>query len=130
MAGETDLGRLLAGMAPRLEGQDWGYAVATGPLPEGLDWFALVRETEGLTVIAPIAALRRAGLAAEGPMARITLTVHSALEAVGLTAAVSGALAKAGISANMVAGFHHDHIFLPAQDAERAMAVLRGLSHA
>ncbi|PTX51149.1 hypothetical protein IQ03_01865 [Gemmobacter caeni] len=130
MAGETDLARLLAEMAPKPEGQDWGYAVVSGPLPEGLDWFALVREAEGLTVIAPMVALRAAGFAAEGPMARITLTVHSALEAVGLTAAVSGTLAKAGISANMVAGFHHDHIFLPAKDAEKAMAVLRGLSHA
>lgn len=130
MAGETDLGRLLAGMAPELAGCDWGYAVVQGALPEALAWFALVREAEGLTVVAPMAALRAAGLTAEGPMARITLTVHSALEAVGLTAAVSGALAAAGISANMVAGFHHDHIFLPAQDAEKAMAVLRDLSHA
>ena len=127
MSGETDLGRLLAGMAPALRGRDWGYAVADA-VPAGLSPFATVAEDEGLTLIAPMAALQAAGLAVQGPMARITLCVHSSLAAVGLTAAVSGALAAQGISANMVAGFHHDHIFLPAADADRAMDVLAGLA--
>lgn len=127
MAGETDLARLLSGMAPELRGLDWGYAtVATRP--PGITPFAMVQEDEGLTLIAPLAQLAAAGLAAQGPLARITLTIHSALEAVGLTAAVSAALAAQGISANMIAGFHHDHIFLPASDADRAMEVLRRLA--
>jgi hypothetical protein len=50
--------------------------------------------------------------------------VHSSLEAVGLTAAVAGALTAAGISANVVAAFHHDHVFVPADRAEAAMAQL------
>lgn len=58
----------------------------------------------------------------------ITLSVHSALEAVGLTAAVSGALTQAGISANVVAAYYHDHIFVPAADAKRAVEVLQTLS--
>jgi hypothetical protein len=62
-------------------------------------------------------------------MARITLTVQSSLEAVGLTAAFASVLAQGGISANVIAGFHHDHIFLPAADADRAMTLLRGLSN-
>jgi uncharacterized protein len=127
MVGERDLGRLLAGLSPALSGRDWGYATTIVP-PDGLVAFATIAEDEGLTVIAPMAALEAAGLAVQGPMARITLTVHSALEAVGLTAAVSTALAQEGISANMVAGFYHDHIFLPAADADRAMNVLQGLS--
>ena len=61
-------------------------------------------------------------------MACITLRIHSSLAAVGLTAAVSGALAAEGISANMIAGFHHDHILLPAADADRALDILKGLS--
>ena len=69
-------------------------------------------------------ALRLAGL----PMRRITLSVHSALDGVGLTAAVAGALAEAGIACNMVAAFHHDHAFVPADDAEPALAVLRALA--
>ena len=83
-----------------------------------------------MTLIAPMAELAMVGLAAQGPFARITLNIHSALQAVGLTAAVAGALAAAGISANVVAGFHHDHIFLPAGDADRAMATLRRLTDA
>jgi uncharacterized protein len=59
----------------------------------------------------------------------ITLTVHSALEAVGLTAAFSKALADVNISCNVVAGYYHDHIFVPQQDAEKAMAVLESLAH-
>lgn len=129
MTGETDLTRLLATMAPELRGTDWGFA-SLPALPQGLTPFATIAEDEGLTVIAPLAELHAHGLTAEGPMARITLTVHSALEAVGLTAAVSTALAREGISANMVAGFYHDHIFLPAQDADRAMAALKALTHA
>jgi hypothetical protein len=128
MAGERDLQRLLAGLAPELRGRDWGYACAA-EVPPGLACFAVVAEDEGMTLVAPLADLAAAGLVAEGPMARITLNVHSALEAVGLTAAVAGALAGQGISANVIAGFHHDHIFLPAADADRAMAMLRALNH-
>jgi hypothetical protein len=61
---------------------------------------------------------------------QITLKVHSSLEAVGLTAAFSRALTEAGISANVVAAYYHDHIFVPATDAERAIEALRQLSAA
>jgi hypothetical protein len=128
MTGETDLQRLLRGMAPELAGCDWGYALAQ-TLPAGLTPFATVAEDEGLTLIAPMVELQAAGLSPLGPMARITLTIHSSLAAVGLTAAVSQALAAKGISANMIAGFHHDHIFLPAERAEEAMAALWALTH-
>ena len=73
--------------------------------------------------------LRAEGIDVQGPFARITLRIHSSLAAVGLTAAVSAALAQAGISANMVAGYHHDHILLAAADAVRALAVLEALRH-
>jgi uncharacterized protein len=129
MVAERDIGRLLAGLSPALCGRAWGYATAA-VMPAGLAVFATVAEDEGLTLIAPMADLQAAGLEAQGPLARITLTIHSALEAVGLTAAVSAALAQEGISANMVAGFYHDHVFLPAADADRAMAVLKALSDA
>ncbi|HCH95585.1 MAG TPA: hypothetical protein DFK13_12220, partial [Erythrobacter sp.] len=67
-------------------------------------------------------------LGIEGPdFARITLTVHSDLEGVGLTSAVSGALADAGIACNMIAAFHHDHAFVPCPRAAEALDVLRAL---
>lgn len=129
MTGETDLAVLLRHLQPALRGRDWGFAVATA-VPDGMQPFATVAEDEGMTLVAPHQALRDAGLAAEGPMARITLTVHSSLQAVGLTAAIATALGRAGISANVIAGFYHDHVFVAATDAERAMAALKALSDA
>jgi len=64
----------------------------------------------------------------EIPMRRITLRVNSALDGVGLTAAVSAALARKGIPANVVAAYHHDHVFVPAAQAEAALEVLRSLA--
>lgn len=129
MAGERDLKRLIAGMRPVLDPRDWGYATvpAGTPLPEA---WAVIREDEGVTLIAPLDDLSRAGLAASGPWARITLTIHSALDAVGLTAAIATALAARGISANVVAGWHHDHIFLPRDRAHDALAALARLADA
>ncbi|MEY9903549.1 hypothetical protein ABIA44_007723 [Bradyrhizobium sp. USDA 329] len=64
------------------------------------------------------------------PSRLITLTVHSALDAVGLLAAITARLAEAGISVNAVSAFHHDHLFVPADRADEAMAVLREMSKA
>ena len=89
------------------------------------------QERGGVTFVFPLSALTdcredsvEIDLAAQPRMKRITLGVHSSLEAVGLTAAVSSLLAKHEISANMVAGYHHDHLFVPANDAERAVELL------
>ena len=129
MSGVTDLGELLATMEPALADGAFVYAcVPAGDLEDHLSRgpVGLFREAEGVTLILPADAAE--GLAASGPMRMITLTVHSSLEAVGLTAAVSAALAREGVSANVVAAFHHDHIFVPERDAGRALTALRALS--
>ena len=59
----------------------------------------------------------------------ITLTVHSSLEAVGLTAAFSDALSREGISCNVIAAFFHDHIFVDKKDTDKAMGILNGFSN-
>ncbi|MDG1871652.1 MAG: ACT domain-containing protein [Flavobacterium sp.] len=56
------------------------------------------------------------------------MTIHSSLEAVGLTAAFSKALSENGISCNVVAAFYHDHIFVDVKDTDKAMAVLNAFS--
>jgi len=127
MTGERDLGRLLARLAPRLDPAPWVYAYSPAPLPVA-DALMVFREDEGLTYILPPATARRMTLPDEPVFRRITLGVHSALEAIGLTAAIATALTEAGISANVVAAFHHDHIFVPADRAEDAMACLARLS--
>ncbi len=97
-------------------------------VPGDVDPIATVREDEGLTLVLAQQEADAAGLSYEAPQARLTLRVHSSLAAVGMTAAVSAALTRAGISCNVVAGVHHDHIFVPLQRGEEARQVLARLS--
>ena len=128
--GEHDLERLIGGMKPVLDPHTYVFATgATGAdLPADLSPLMRFEESEGITLILTAETAEQAGLAATFPCRRITLTVHSALEAVGLMAAVAAALAKAGIGCNPVAGYHHDHLFVPAGRAGDAMRVLEALS--
>jgi uncharacterized protein len=84
-------------------------------------------EKEGVTVILPKEKADAMNMPYSAIYAWITLTVHSSLEAVGLTAAVAKSLTEADISCNVVAAFYHDHIFVPVKDAERAMNALQKL---
>lgn len=128
--GVSDLGELLATMQPELDPDAWVFATAAEPLA-GAD--IIVVEAAGVTSVLRARDLPTAGdaparLRVSAPFARITLRVHSDLEAVGLTAAISTALAAEGISANVVAGFFHDHVFVPWPRASDALATLRALS--
>ena len=115
MAGQRDLALLLAALDPQLFPDRYSFSAASGStLVEGA--FALIREAEGITLIRPDPA---------GDWARISLGVHSSLDAVGLTAALSSRLADIGISANIVAALHHDHIFVPWERRDEALAALR-----
>ncbi|WP_285420504.1 ACT domain-containing protein [Pseudomonas sp. efr-133-TYG-5] len=129
MAGETSLTTLLRSMSPQLNAGEYVFCtLRDGRLPSGLEVLGSFREQEGLTVIVDRATAERAGLSFDYVAAWITLNVHSALEAVGLTAAFATALGKAGISCNVIAGYYHDHLFVGLADAERAMHVLRDLA--
>lgn len=122
---------MIRGMAPILDPVTWYFVtVADVSLIAGTSPLATFVEAEGLSLILSEKDAQNAGLPADMPMARITLTVHSALDGVGLTAAVASALADAGIPCNMVAAFHHDHAFVPLDDAPRALAILKALAEA
>ena len=88
----------------------------------------IFQEKEGITVILPKEQADAMSLPYSLVCVWITLTIHSSLEAVGLTAAVSRALTEANISCNVVAAYYHDHIFVPIADADRAMNVLLALT--
>ncbi|MEV6293038.1 ACT domain-containing protein [Streptomyces sp. NPDC051896] len=128
MTGETDLQTLLSGMRPELNPGRYVYTMAEGGVPSGVTPVVTVAEQEGLTLVVPQAEADAAGMAYDYVAGWITLWVHSALAAVGLTAAVSRALADAELSCNVVAGFHHDHLFVPYDRAEEAVDVLRRLA--
>lgn len=119
VGGITDLGRLLAEMRPARHADRYGFEALDpdAPLPAAV--FALIHEEEGMTLVAPFP---------DGEWARITLMVHSSLSAVGLSAAIAQALAVHGISANIIAGYHHDHIFVPWARRDEALAALEALS--
>jgi len=92
--------------------------------------FALVREREGVTLVLEATDAGALGMDTTRLFRRISLGVHSSLEATGLTAVASQALTDAGISANVIAGYFHDHFMVPASRAQEALAALRRLSEA
>jgi uncharacterized protein len=129
VTGETDVGRLLAGLDPLLH--DGEYVFVTLPdrrTPDGVDPVFSFDEDEGRTLVLPRGQADAAGLEGAFPSAWITLRVHSSLEAVGMMAAIAGALADAGISCNAVSAYYHDHLFVPCDRGREAVDVLRGLA--
>lgn len=132
MSGIRDLSVLLRNLEPTLVDGEFVYAsVPADRLQDYLTMkpIGLFFEAEGLSLILPKAAADAAGIAASAPLRCLTMTVHSALEAVGMTAAMATALTAEGISANVVAAYYHDHIFVPSIDADRAMDAIRKLSN-
>ncbi|MES1926278.1 ACT domain-containing protein [Salinisphaera sp. T31B1] len=90
----------------------------------------LMREAEGLSAIVAVEHVPPGARVMDFPASWITLGVESSLDGVGLTAAVAQRLADAGIACNVVAAIHHDHLFVPEADADRAMAELCALQQA
>ncbi|MGZ4324101.1 MAG: ACT domain-containing protein [Solirubrobacteraceae bacterium] len=129
MHGERDVKQLLASLEPVQRAGEFVFAVVDDvALLEVVAAEATVREDEGLTAVLRRDEADRRGIAYDYVAAWITLRVHSALDAVGLTAAISTALADAGLSCNVIAGYHHDHLLVPADRAAEAIAVLSDLS--
>lgn len=131
MSGETELKTLISHMRPMLDPEPYVFCTFASKGLKDLaeyDPIGLFAETEGMTAILPVERARELGLAEAEWFRRITLMVHSSLEAVGLTAAISNTLADKGISANVVAAYFHDHVFVPAERADEALAALRDLA--
>ena len=130
MVGETNLDKLLSSMSPKLQPQEYVFCCLESDhsaYSEGLnlDAIATFREEEGLTLVLEKSAADKAGLSYDSVFNCITLTVHSSLDAVGLTAAVATKLAEHDISANVIAAFYHDHIFVQVEKAHAAIAALK-----
>jgi uncharacterized protein len=129
MQGETNLSILIKNMQPILnEGQ---YIFCTVSSEKNLNFDKIIhffKEKEGFTIVVEKEYADEKGYIYNAVFAWITLLVHSSLNAVGLTAAFSNALAEHDISCNVVAGFYHDHIFVQQELAQKARDVLRELS--
>lgn len=128
MTGETHLPSILATLDVTV--RPGAYFVLTRRAPDAAaDAVAEARitELEGVTYVVPEAFARAQGEPPGFVAAWLSLRVHSALNAVGVTAAVSGALAERGIACNVLAGYHHDHLLVPAARRDDAIAAIRSL---
>ncbi|MFZ5638128.1 MAG: ACT domain-containing protein [Pseudomonadota bacterium] len=119
--GETDLRRLLAGLAPALATRPRAIRTQAHDAPVPAGAILLFREDEGTTVVVEAEDVGTT-------WAQITLRIHSSLEAVGMMAAISAALAARDIPCNVVSAYYHDHLFVPWERREDAMAALRALT--
>ncbi|TQQ46136.1 ACT domain-containing protein [Vibrio cholerae] len=130
MSGITGLDELLRSMSPKLMESEFVFCTVSGVLADYVDLnpVAMFIESEGLTLVLEKSVAENAGLSFDGTYSQITLTVHSSLEAVGLTAAVASKLASKGISANVIAAYYHDHIFVQSGKAEAAVSALEEFS--
>jgi hypothetical protein len=127
MTGIVELDELLKSMSPEIQAGEYAFCtVASTDFDyRHLSPLALFKESEGLTLVITAAAAAQEKLPFEGTFKQITLTVHSSLDAVGLTAAVANKLASYGISANVIAAYYHDHIFVQTEKAEQALSALK-----
>lgn len=123
--GETDVDAMLATLGVQRRPGVFAYIAVQVPTP-GLiaAAHAVVKEGRLTTIVLPVDAAERAGQATDAQFAWLTLSVQSSLDAVGLTAAVSARLAAVGIPCNVLAGFHHDHLLVPVDRVDDAIAVL------
>jgi hypothetical protein len=130
MPGERNLAALLQNMTPEMhEGVFVFCSVPEGQeIPATLRPVHIFREREGTAFIIRREEAESAGLAYQFASRLITLTAHSSLEAVGFLAAITGRLAEAGISANAVSAFYHDHLFVPEHKADDALHHLQDMS--
>ena len=131
MPGEMDLKNILKTLSPKLLEPVYVFCslptLSYGDLAS-INPLASVQEPEGLTLVVRAEDAQREGLASNGLFRCIRLEVHSSLESVGLTAKISAALAANGISANMLAGTHHDHVLVPHLRALEALEIMEKLS--
>lgn len=127
MSGETNLDILLKSMSPHLNEDEFVFVSIEngryGQLGE-LAPIAMFIEDEGMTLVVPKATADDNGFSYDSTFCCITLTIHSSLDAVGLTAAFASKLAEKDISANVIAGYYHDHIFVQSEKSEQAMSAL------
>jgi hypothetical protein len=128
MPGETDLDKMLSGLRPLLLDGDFVFCTIAGASlidVAHLNPLATYQEQEGLSLLLEQGQADAAAYEYHGVFKGITLTVHSSLDAVGLTAAVASKLAKFDIPANMVAAHYHDHVFVPREKAPKALELLK-----
>lgn len=128
MTGTTNLQEVLSSMQVSCDGIEYGFANTLDGSQISVDEvLGTFKEGEGLTVIADTKFLNSQNLAYEGPFAKLSIEVHTSLDLVGLTAVLATKLADQGVSANVVAAYYHDHVFVQYGDRNTAIEALASL---
>jgi hypothetical protein len=127
VSGENNLSTLLRTMKPEMQEGVFVFCTVSedNKIASAIKPVLMFREREGTTFVIRREQAESAGLSYQFESRLITLTVHSSLDAVGFLAAVTARLAKAGISANAVSAFYHDHLFVPEHRADEALSLLQ-----
>lgn len=125
-SGETDLAVLVSGIRPEVRPGE--FVFVSRPEAPDVPCEATIRESEGITCVVRREVADEQGWPYDFVAGWITLQVHSALAAVGLTALVSRVLTEQGISCNVIAGYFHDHLLVPVDRVADAVAALTALS--
>mgnify|MGYP001570329292 FL=1 len=128
MTGQTNLSEVLKSMQVSCDNIEYGFAsVKDKQVNFDEQVLGTFKENEGLTVIAQKEYLETNNIQYEGPYAKLTIEIHTSLELVGLTAVLAKKLAENQISANVVAGYFHDHIFVQYAVRQKAIEAINNL---
>lgn len=129
MSGSTDIQKLLETMSPELSEESFVFvSCAPQMVPPEIKTLGTFHEPEGITLICEVSEAERHSFATGPKWKRITLHVHSSLEAIGFLKEITAALSAAKISCNAISAYYHDHLFVLESDAERALESLTKLS--
>ncbi len=133
---ETDLKKLIRDMFPSQQYGKYWFCTVPEQNMMGLAGYlqyivCIFREREGLSVVfmdeAKDEIMQYSEKGVQGPFALISLDVNSDLYAVGFLAEITAALAKEKIPANAISAYFHDHVLVPYEKKDAAMACLNKL---
>lgn len=128
MTDKRNLVEVLASLNVFCDGIEYGFtSIKDGQIDFNNEILGVFREKEGLTIIAPKPYFEKNNIPHESSYAKLTIETHTSLELVGLTAVLTKKLADNKISANVVAGFFHDHIFVQYGTRQKAIEILNAL---
>jgi hypothetical protein len=128
MSGITDLQETLNSIKVTCDDVEYGFAsIENASTIDATKVLATFQENGRLAIIAPAKYLKNNDIDHEGPYAKLTIDIHTSLELVGLTAVMATTLAEHGISANVVAAFYHDHVFVQYALKDKAKELLKSL---